>query len=257
MLSNLAERDDCGVAEGTRLHIMFSRLGRLERREIVTLVLLAAISAGIWIFVSIGSEVVKGDTQAIDKMILLAMRSPADSRDPAGPRWMQEAARDVTALGGMTILLLVTLATCGFLLMESKAHMARFLLLSVLTGQLLSIALKDIYHRPRPDLVPHGVYVYSTSFPSGHSMMSALTYLTLGALLARSHRDKRVKIYVLSLAVLATIAVGISRVYLGVHWPTDVAAGWTAGAVWAAACWTLARYLQSRERIEPEPKARE
>ena len=231
---------------------MFSRLSKLERREIITIMLLAAISAGIWIFIAIGSEVLEGETQAFDKKLLLAMRSPSDSGDPIGPHWFEEAIRDVSALGGMTVLSFVTLVTCGFLVLEDKSHMARFLLLSVVTGVLASSVLKDVYNRPRPELVPHGVYVYTASFPSGHSMMSAVTYLTLGALLARSHPQKRMKIYVLSLALLLTIAVGLSRVYLGVHWPTDVAAGWTAGAVWAAACWTIARYLQSRHKIEPE-----
>lgn len=231
---------------------MLSRLSKLERNEIVTIVLIAAISAGIWSFVEIGSEVLKGDAQAIDTAILLAMRSPANSREPLGPPWFQEAARDVTALGGIVILSLVTFITAGFLAMEKKSRMAWFLVLSVVTGQILATALKEIYQRPRPSLVPRGAYVYSSSFPSGHSMMSALTYLTLGALLARSHRQRRVKIYVLSLAALVTVAVGLSRVYLGVHWPTDVAAGWTAGAVWAVACWTVARHLQRKQQIEPE-----
>jgi undecaprenyl-diphosphatase len=83
-------------------------------------------------------------------------------------------------------------------------------------------------------------------------MLSALTYLTLGALLARSQQRKLLKAYFLLLAAFLTVLIGVTRVYLGVHWPTDVLAGWTAGAVWALLCWLLARWLQSRRALEPE-----
>jgi len=112
--------------------------------------------------------------------------------------------------------------------------------------------LKDVFQRPRPEIVPHLVYAGSSSFPSGHSMMSALTYLTLAALLARSQERRRLKAFFLLLAVLVTFMVGVSRVYLGVHWPTDVLAGWMAGTTWALLCWTLARWLQSRKTLERE-----
>jgi undecaprenyl-diphosphatase len=237
---------------GLIVRTLFARLSRLERREIVTVALLGAISAGIWAFLAIASEMREGDTQSFDRSILLAMRSRSDSQEPLGPPWFQEAARDVTALGGVTVLALVTALVCGFLVMERKARTAGFLLLAVVSGQLVAQGLKGVYGRPRPDVAPHGVVVYSSSFPSGHSMMSAATYLTLGALLARSHSQRRVKVYVLSVAAFLTAAVGVSRVYLAVHWPTDVAAGWAAGAAWAALCWTVARFLQMRRQIEPE-----
>ncbi|HYZ87004.1 MAG TPA: phosphatase PAP2 family protein [Bryobacteraceae bacterium] len=240
------------VPRSNRLRILLSRLTSLEKQELTTLVLLAVISAGVWIFIAIGSEVLEGDTQALDRKLLLALREPNDTRDPLGPPWLEEAARDVTALGGLTLLAFITLAISGFLMLEGKAQMAAFVLGAVVTGMILSTALKDLYHRPRPELVPHSVYVYGTSFPSGHSMMSAITYLTLGALLARAHRQIRLKVYVIFLAVFVTFAVGVSRVYLGVHWPTDVLAGWTAGAVWAVICWTVARQLQRAHQIEDE-----
>ncbi len=116
----------------------------------------------------------------------------------------------------------------------------------------MSTLLKQLFSRPRPDLVPHESFVYTASFPSGHSMMAAVTYLTLGALLARVQPRRQVKAYLLVLAALVTLLVGISRVYLGVHWPTDVLAGWAAGAIWALLSWLVARWLQRRGQVEPD-----
>jgi undecaprenyl-diphosphatase len=109
-----------------------------------------------------------------------------------------------------------------------------------------------LYARPRPDLVPHLSPVYTSSFPSGHSLIAAVVYLTLGSLLASVISRPMLKVYVLSVAMLLTTAVGLSRVYLGVHYPTDVLAGWLAGLVWALLCWLVARVLQRRGRVESE-----
>lgn len=113
-----------------------------------------------------------------------------------------------------------------------------------------ALPLKMGFDRVRPDLVPHGSFVYTASFPSGHALMSAVTYLTLGALLASVHSPARVKAYFLAVAMVLTLLVGVSRVYLGVHWPTDVAAGWSVGAAWALMSWLLMRWLQKRGGVE-------
>ena len=225
---------------------------RLSRDEPVMLIIVIIIAGGIWSFAELAEEMVEGDTNAFDRKLIVAMRNPQDVSDPLGPNWVEEMGRDFTALGGVGILTLLTLASAGFLVLDGKRRSAAFLLVAVAGGLLLSVALKSGFERPRPDLVPHGSNVYTTSFPSGHAMMSTVTFLTLGAVLAQSHRRRRIKAYLIVLALLIALAVGISRVYLGVHWPTDVLAGWTVGASWALLCWLAAKWLQKKGAVEKE-----
>lgn len=215
-------------------------------QELVVLVGIVLLTAGLWAFAEIADQVQDGDSRSIDRSLLLAFRNPADVTDPGGPGWLEEMARDATALGGVGVLTLVTLAVCGYLLLQQRPGAALFVLTAVAGALIVSQLLKTQFARPRPDLVPHGSYVYTASFPSGHAMMSTATYLTLAALLAREHSGRRFKTFFLTLAVLLSIVVGISRVYLGVHWPTDVLAGWTLGACWAILCCLIARRLQRR-----------
>jgi undecaprenyl-diphosphatase len=238
--------------------VPWAPLGRWARRELALLVALALAATAIWAFAEIADDVLEGDTHAFDEAVLLALRSAADRSDPLGPGWLEELMRDVTALGSTGVLTFITLAVAGFLALQRKTHAALFVLVAVGGGMLLSHLLKIGFDRPRPDLVPHGAMVYTASFPSGHSTMAAVAYLTLGALLARVQPRRRLKLYLMGLAVLLTVAVGASRVYLGVHWPTDVLAGWALGAAWALLCWAGALWLQRRgrvERTEPDPDA--
>jgi undecaprenyl-diphosphatase len=210
------------------------------------------ITVGIWGFAELADEVMEGETHAFDEAVLLMMRSPANPADPFGPPWLEELSRDCTALGGVGVLTFLTLSVAGFLALGGKSRASIFLLAAVCGGLLLSSTLKYGFDRPRPDLVPHGSYVYTASFPSGHSMMSAVTYLTLGALVARVHPRRKDKAFFILLAIFLTVLVGISRIYLGVHWPTDVLAGWAVGSSWALICWLVARWLQSRGHVEQE-----
>jgi undecaprenyl-diphosphatase len=218
--------------------------------ELVPLVLLVLVAGGIWVFAQLADEVKEGETRRFDERVLLSLRNPADRSDPLGPAWVEETERDFTALGGVAVMGLLTLGVSGFLLLDGKKGAAVLVLVAVVGGLLLSSVLKHAVERPRPELVPHGSYVYTSSFPSGHSTMSAATYLTLGALLARVQRRRRLKAFLLGFAILLTLLVGISRVYLGVHWPTDVLAGWTLGGIWALVCWLLARRLQRSGQVE-------
>lgn len=211
-------------------------------------VLLAAlvVAGGLWGFVELMELARDSAPHGFDTEILLALRTPGDLATPVGPHWLPDAMRDLTSLGSMAVLVLITAAAIFYLLVERKPLAALFVFVAVAGGQVLSSLLKLGVDRPRPDVVPHLAEVHSLSFPSGHAMMSAVTFLTLGALLAQTLPDRATKIYVLTVAVLATLIVGFSRLYLGVHWPSDVAAGWCAGAAWAMLCWLVARWVLRR-----------
>jgi undecaprenyl-diphosphatase len=183
------------------------------------------------------------------------MRSAADPADPLGPRWLEELVRDVSSLGSVAVIAFATLAVTGFLLAAGKRRTGLLLVASIAGGALASYLLKELYDRPRPDLVPHATYVISRSFPSGHAALSAVAYPTMGALLARVQPRRLVRVYVLGLAALIAFCVGASRVYLGVHWPSDVAGGWAFGCAWALLAWLLTRRLQRRGAVEPAPDA--
>jgi undecaprenyl-diphosphatase len=221
-------------------------LAWLGAHEAATLVALLFAAGGVWLFVELADDVLEGDTTAVDETLLLTLRTAHDATDPLGPTWVEELARDVTGLGGAGVLTILTLAAAGFLVLQRKRWLALYLLAAVASGVIVSTVLKLGFDRPRPDLVPHGQIVYTSSFPSGHSMLSAVVFLTLGALLASGQRNLRLRAYLIALAVFLSAAVGVSRVYLGVHWPTDVLAGWTAGAAWALLCWAVAVRLRRR-----------
>jgi undecaprenyl-diphosphatase len=211
-------------------------LQRLESRALLTLF---AAAAAIWAFLAVGGEMQEGETLALDRRILLAFRTPGDPSQPLGSQSFQEAMRDVTALGGFTVLTLVTVVAALAFALHRKFRHAGVFVAAVLIAQFGSEQLKHLYGRPRPDLVPHGTYVYSASFPSGHSMLSAAVYLTLAALIATLEPRRSTRALVFVTAIVLMSAIGLSRIYLGVHWPSDVLAGWCAGAGVALIAWAV------------------
>ena len=227
-------------------------LGRLERKELNWLILGLAACALLWIFLILAGEIAEGETQAFDVMILRALRSADDPSRPIGPVWLEGSLLDLTALGGSTVLGLVIFAVIGFLLLQARYRTALFVAMTSASGELVSVVMKQAFNRPRPTVVPHLRDVYTTSFPSGHAMESAIVYLTLGAILMRVTESRLTKMYCLGMAVLLTLLVGVSRVFLGVHYPTDVIGGWMIGFVWASVCWLAAARFEARAGITAE-----
>ncbi len=205
--------------------------------------LIFAASLLLFAFIRLTREMLEGETRHFDETILLGLRQATDLATPIGPAWLTKMMTDLTALGGTTVLTLITVLVVLFLVLRGSKRTAAFVTISVLGGWLLSTLLKLGVARPRPELVSHLVVVSDFSFPSGHAMLSAVTYLTLGALLYRMEQRRALKLFYLLTALLLTILIGCSRVYLGVHYPTDVVGGWTAGAAWASLCWLASHWV--------------
>jgi Membrane-associated phospholipid phosphatase len=262
-------------------------LGGLEPASLMAVLVL--LVAG-WIFIELADSIADGETLRFDPWLLRALRTKDDPAIPIGPWWVSVMARDCTSLGGYFCLILFTAVTAGYLYLDQKKFLSRFLIASALSGYIslggyfclilftavtagylyldqkkflsrfliasalsgyiVSTVLKMTFQRARPDLVPHLDVVASSSFPSGHSMNAAVVYLTLGTLLATAARRQRLKVYVIGVALFITVMVGLSRIYLGVHYPTDVLAGWMAGLVWAILCYLVARILQKRRKLQ-------
>ncbi|WP_312990621.1 phosphatase PAP2 family protein [Rhizobium populisoli] len=194
-----------------------------------------------FVFLWLARELLEGDTFALDRSILLSLRRAGDLSVPIGPSWLTHVITDITSLGGTTVLSLVTIVSVTYLLMTGRRSTALLLLASVIGGWALSSGLKIGIGRPRPDIVPHLIEVGDLSFPSGHAMVSAATYLALGSILSGLQTGRAEKVFVLAVAVVLTVAIGLSRVYLGVHYPSDVVGGWCGGAAWAILCQLVAR----------------
>ncbi len=232
--------------------IVTSRLAKLGAHEVGAIVAAFLCVSLIWIFWSIAEEVVEGDTHKLDMALLMALRTPGNPSDLLGPPWFEEMMRDLTALGSYAFIILLVIVATIYLLLVRQKGLALLMVGSVVGGMVISNLLKHGFDRPRPD-IDHAARVFTPSFPSGHAMLSAVTFLTLGALLTRASAEWRVKIFLVSIALLLTFIVGASRIYLGVHYPTDVLAGWCVGSAWALLVWAIALWLQSRGQVE-QPK---
>jgi undecaprenyl-diphosphatase len=228
------------------MQILWQQLVRFRRLETRLLLSILIIAGLLLAFVLIAGEVMEGEPLAFDRQILLAFRDAGNPAHPIGPAWVQEMARDVTSLGSFAVLAIVVGAGAGYLFLAHKRAAAWLLLGTVLGGSALNTLLKFGFARPRPELVAPVARVFTASFPSGHAALAAVTYLTLGALLTRVHPSRPIRIYFITVAVVLALLIGVSRVYLGVHYPTDVLAGWCIGAAWALACWIFMTRLQQQ-----------
>jgi undecaprenyl-diphosphatase len=241
------ESDDPRLSGGWTVTV-----ARKDRAELTLLVGGLLLVLLVLSLAMLSDLVLEGNTRQFDERILMALRQPGNPSAPIGPAWLQSAALDFTALGSGFVLGLVIFALVGFLVLERMHRTALFVLVATTGGSALNTVLKTLFNRPRPEVVPHLREVFSLSFPSGHAMTSAVVYLTLGALLMRIVEGRATKMYCMATAMLLTVLVGSTRVYLGVHYPTDVLAGWMAGMSWALMCWMIERWLERRTRIRQE-----
>ncbi len=226
----------------------FKALLQRAATEIGALVAMGVAALGTLTFVYTAEEIQEGETRGNDETWLLALRSASDASDPIGPRWFELAVADVSSLGGYAVLTILVLASTLYLVASKRGVTALTVVGAAVSGTVLSEGLKLGFARPRPDLVAHLAEVQSGSFPSGHAMLSAIVYLTLGALLARAHNSHAIKIVLMTIAIAMTVLIGASRVYLGVHWPTDVLGGWSLGAAWAGLWWVAAAAIDRRAK---------
>ena len=229
----------------------------LVRREIGPIVLVLLVGLFLLFFRGLAEEVGEGDTRGFDRAIIYALRTPGDLSRPIGPDWLNVAAVDITSLGSVTVLGLIVLLVCGLFLSFRRWREALLLLIASGGGLVITALLKDLFQRDRPPAILHAVPAINASFPSGHATLTATVFLTLGALIAHFAQRRRVRVYALAAAVILSLLVGCSRVYLGVHWPTDVLAGWCVGASWALLWWGVALMWEraSHKRFSTGPAA--
>jgi undecaprenyl-diphosphatase len=202
-------------------------------------------------FAFIALEVSEGEPIAADRWLMVALRNATDLSRPIGPPWLLDVVRDITALGSTAVLGLLVTIVATFLLATGKYHAGLLVLTTVLSGALLNTFLKLAFARARPDIVAPLTQVSTLSFPSGHAASAAVCYLTLGLMLAQTQASRSVRIHLMTTAAILTLLVGVSRVYLGVHYPSDVLAGWCFGISWALICQMLMSYFQRTGRVEP------
>ena len=221
------------------------------RREIgVIAIVLVAVVAFLG-FLGVADEVTDGHTSRFDVGLMMLLRHHGDISRPIGPAWLRLVATDLTALGSISDLAIIVLVTAGLFLAQSRWRETWLLIAAAASGLMVVNIVKVMVGRERPPLAMHAVEVGNASFPSGHAMLSATVYLSLAALVAHFADRRRVRAYALGAGILVTLVVGASRVYLGVHWPTDVMAGWALGAAWAMLWWLIAFTLESRDQKRP------
>lgn len=217
---------------------------RFARAEAVLIAALSVVAILIGTFAEIASDLAEHPDHAWDLSVLNALRESGQPHNPVGPRWLEIAMTDLTALGGVAVLVAIGLIVVGFLLMQRRPLAVMTLVTALGGGLALSQAMKLIFGRERPPLAYRAAEAVNASFPSGHAMLSAVAYLTIGTILARSMQRTREKLYVMGVALVLTLVVGLSRIYLGVHWATDVFGGWTIGVAWATTCWAAAQVAE-------------
>lgn len=199
----------------------------------------------IVVFALVAILVSSGLTLDLDRAIMVSLRDQAGA--PIGPHWLTEAAIEVTTLGGWPLLTLFSFVIGGYFLIRRQYDFAIILLTVIIGHSVLVSGLKELFARTRPDFAPHLVEATSASFPSGHSASAAAVYLTLGLMAANLGRERSFKFYAIAAGISIATLIGLSRIWLGVHFPSDVVAGWAVGSGWASLVWLVAWRLTNNK----------
>lgn len=227
-----------------------TRIYRVARAEVAAVVAFLVLATGILVFVDLADEMKELDGQSFDQSVLMMLRPYADRPDqPWGPWWLHEGAADLTSLGGISVLGLFALIALGFLLIQKKRLSAVLLVVGLGGGVALSEGLKSLFARERPPAAYQVVETLNASFPSGHALLATVFYLSLGVMLTRAFPQRRLKAYAMAVAIVIALLIGLTRIYLGAHWATDVFAGWSVGAAWAMSLWLFAYAVERRQRV--------
>lgn len=230
----------------------FLRRLEFERKlPLRPILLVGGLALTALLFLYLWSEMAEGEVGAVDRFILIAFRQPGNVNIMTGPTWLRQTMLDITTLGGTTVLILVITGSALFVFMKGAHRMALVILGATISGSFMVSLLKGFFQRPRPTLVDHFVLEHTLSFPSGHAANSAIVYLTIATLFLRVEPSLRTRLFVLAAALLLTLAIGVSRIALGVHWPSDVLAGWMFGICWACFWALLVKIPVVDEKIKP------
>lgn len=231
----------------------------VARTEIAALTAMLVAAGGVLAFIEIADDMTEADGQAFDHQVLALMRPYADDPGrPWGPWWLKEAAADITSLGGISVLGLFAAIVILFLLSQRKWLSSILLAVGLAGGVGLSEGLKAVFERERPPAAMQAVETINASFPSGHALLSTVFYLSVAVMLTRAFPGRKSKIFVLGVGIVMALLVGLTRIYLGAHWASDVFAGWAVGAAWAMALWLfaygVARWQKRRQApLQDEP----
>lgn len=209
------------------------------RFELRALILITIVVAAAWGAVEV-ADLLRDGNRSLDEAMLSVFRSSSDRTNPIGSRGVEDISRNVSSLGSNAVLIFVCLIVLAYLLAQGSKKASALVVASIVGSLGISFVLKLFFNRPRPDLFVESVHVTTSAFPSGHAMVSMSVYLLFAALLARLDSRGWVKIFFLASAVIINLVIGITRLHLGTHWPTDVLSGWAIGAAWTTLCWLTA-----------------
>ncbi len=210
---------------------------------------IAAIAT--WLFGEIAETVVSGKTQAFDESVLRWLGAHHTKA-------LDGAMLEITALGTGTVVMMIVGIAAMFLGFTRHKYSALLLLVATAGGLVLNMVLKHFFNRPRPHVIVWGTNAVSSSFPSGHAMSATIVYTCVAYLAARLAQYKWQRWTVMFLAAVVIILISLSRLYLGVHYPSDVLAGAVIGLAWAAFCMATLETIQKfSEREAPEVQKHE